>query len=60
MNTELPQDINMLYSFINMKLRDDYSSLDMLCEDMNIDKEELTNKLSQAGFEYNEKQNKFW
>ncbi len=60
MNTELPQDINMLYSFINMKLRDDYSSLDMLCEDMNIDKQELTNKLSQAGFEYNEKQNKFW
>ncbi|MBP5421222.1 MAG: DUF4250 domain-containing protein [Paludibacteraceae bacterium] len=60
MNTELPQDINMLYSFINMKLRDVYSSLDMLCEDMNIDKQELTNKLSQAGFEYNEKQNKFW
>ena len=43
-----------------MKLRDVYSSLDMLCEDMNIDKQELTNKLSQAGFEYNEKQNKFW
>jgi hypothetical protein len=60
MNTELPQDINMLYSFINMKLRDVYSSLDMLCEDMNIDKQELINKLSQAGFEYNEKQNKFW
>ena len=30
---ELPQDPNMLFSFINMKLRDFYPSLDALCDD---------------------------
>jgi hypothetical protein len=29
----------MLFSVINMKLRDCYSSLDELCEDMNVNKE---------------------
>ena len=41
----LPQDPMMLFSVINMKLRDYYRSLDELCEDMNIDKEELIQKL---------------
>ena len=30
----LPEDPMMLFSFINMKLRDNYSSLDELCDDM--------------------------
>ena len=30
----LNMDINIAYSMINMKLRDFYSSLDDLCEDM--------------------------
>lgn len=50
----------MLFSLINMKLRDDYSSLDALCDDMNVDKRTLTAKLKSAGFEYNAAQNKFW
>ena len=29
----LPEDPMMLFSFINMKLRDNYSSLDELCDD---------------------------
>ena len=33
---KLPEDPMMLYSFINMKLRDFYPSLDALCEDMNV------------------------
>ena len=36
---KLPEDPMMLYSFINMKLRDFYPSLDALCEDMNVEKE---------------------
>ncbi len=56
----LPDDPVMLLSVINMKLRDCYSSLDDLCEDMNISKVELTNRLSAAGFEYNPDSNKFW
>lgn len=57
---ELPNDPAMLLSFINMKLRDFYPSLDMLCQDMNIDRNELESKLLNAGFEYNAELNKFW
>ena len=42
---ELPLDPMILLSFINMKLRDFYPTLDMLCEDMNIDRAELEKKL---------------
>lgn len=37
----LPEDPVMLYSFINMKLRDFYPSLDALCEDMNVEKSDI-------------------
>mgnify|MGYP002211773479 FL=1 len=50
----------MLFSVINMKLRDNYSSLDELCDDMHIRKEELVQKLKNAGFEYSPENNKFW
>ena len=50
----------MLLSWTNMKLRDSYPSLDALCEDLEIDRNELVQRLSEAGFEYNEAQNKFW
>lgn len=56
----LPSDPFMLLSFVNTKLRDDYSSLDALCQDLDLDKEELTQKLRSAGFEYDTKNNKFW
>lgn len=57
---DLPKDPMMLMSFINMKLRDIYPSLDALCEDMDIDKAQLLEKLGSAGFEYNQNLNKFW
>jgi len=57
---QLPKDINMLFSFINMKLRDEYSSLDELCNTMDIEKKWLIEQLETGGFEYNENQNKFW
>lgn len=50
----------MLFSVINTKLRDEYPSLDALCEDMHIDRNQLETELAQAGFEYNKQQNKFW
>jgi len=31
---ELPQDANILLSYVNLKLRDFYSSLDAMCEDL--------------------------
>ena len=45
----LPEDPVMLYSFINMKLRDFYPSLDALCEDMNVEKEDIVRKLKLVG-----------
>ena len=56
----LPQDPMMLFSVINMKLRDQYSSLDELCEDMDVNRKELEDKLAAFGFEYSEENNKFW
>lgn len=57
---ELPNDPFMLLSVINLKLRDFYSSLDALCADMGINKDELCKKLEAAGFSYDENNNKFW
>jgi len=56
----IPTDPMMLFSFINMKLRDQYPSLDELCEDMGIEKDELLATLANVGFEYSEENNKFW
>ena len=45
---------------IYQNLRDFYSILVSLCDDMNIDKEELCEKLAFAGFKYDVKQNMFF
>ncbi len=57
---EYPKDPIMLLSWTNMKLRDFYSSLDELCDDLEIDRKELEDKLKNAGFTYNMELNKFW
>ena len=57
---ELPKYPMMLFSVINMELRDCYSSLDELCEDMDVNKDELVNQLKAVGFEYSAEHNKFW
>lgn len=50
----------MLFSVINMKLRDCYESLDSLCEDMDVDKKAILCKLATVGFEYDSAANRFW
>lgn len=55
----LPNDPFMLLSYINTMLRDKYSSLDALCDDLDESKADITAKLSAAGFAYDEKLNKF-
>lgn len=57
---ELPQDPMILFSFINMKLRDFYPSLDALCKDLDLNPQFICDQLATAGFEYNKEQNKFW
>ena len=57
---QLPTDPMMLFSTVNMYLRDRYASLDELCSDLDINRAELEEKLKAAGFEYSEEHNKFW
>lgn len=58
--TEYPKDPAMLMSWVNMKLRDFYGSLDELCDDLEIDRNDLEERLGKVGFEYNAELNKFW
>ena len=55
----LPADGNILLSLINTKLRDEYSSLEELCEEEGLDVAELTARLSALGYSYEEAQNTF-
>ena len=56
----MPEDPRMLYSFLNMKLRDEYPSLDALCEDLDVSKDEIIKKMKSIGFEYDSERNRFW
>lgn len=56
----LPKDPIILMSFINMKLRDLYPSLEALCEDLDINRSELEEKLKTVGYEYDEANKRFW
>lgn len=55
----LPQDPVILFSYINTKLRDEFSSLDELCEVLDLSREELEERLSQAGFSYDPVRGRF-
>ena len=56
---ELPQDPFMLLSMINMKLRDQFCSLEELCHVLDVEQEALEKKLQEAGFEYMPEINQF-
>jgi hypothetical protein len=55
----LPNDPVILLSYLNTRLRDFYPSLDALCDDMEADKAEITEKLHLIGYDYSEEQNQF-
>jgi hypothetical protein len=55
----LPKDPVMLLSFVNMKLRDFYTSLDALCEEMDADRQGIVEKLAGIGYRYDEDRNQF-
>ena len=56
---DLPKDPFMLLSVINTKLRDNYSSLDNLCDDLQQDKTHLISVLESIGYTYDESSNRF-
>ena len=55
----LPNDPIMLLSYINTQLRDNYKSLDDLCDSLDTDKQAIIEKLATVDYAYNEELNKF-
>lgn len=55
----LPSDPMILLSVINTKLRDFYSSLDELCDNMDEDKTYIVDTLKSIGYTYSVEKNQF-
>ena len=55
----IPKDPVMLLSFINLKLRDFYANLESLCDDLDIDRTEIEDKLSSIDYHYDKEKNQF-
>lgn len=58
----IPKDPVMLLSFMNMKLRDNYSSLEALFDDMDISADEqadILSRLEGIGYSYSPERNQF-
>lgn len=55
----LPKDPMLLLSVVNTKLRDQYTSLDALCEDMQADREKMETKLQNIDYTYDKNTNQF-
>ncbi len=55
----IPKDPVMLLSFINLKLRDFYPTLDELCLALDINQTNLKEKLAAIDYEYDADNNQF-
>lgn len=55
----IPKDPVMLLSFINLKLRDFYQNLDDLCDDLDVGKTEIVEKLASIDYRYDTEKNQF-
>ena len=55
----IPQEPAVLLSFVNMKLWDEYPSMDELCAALDIDRAALEEKLAAIGYAYDPAANQF-
>ena len=55
----LPGDPMMLLSVINTKLRDEFDSLDELCDALDESRDEICAKLTAMDYHYDPDQNRF-
>mgnify|MGYP002672854687 FL=1 len=55
----IPKDPVMLLSYINTQLRDFYDSYEDFCKSFDLDQNEVKQKLSMIGYEYDESLNQF-
>ncbi len=56
---QLPVDDFILLSFVNTKLRDEFSSLSDFCLSYGAEEGEVAARLAALGYEYNEEKNAF-
>lgn len=52
-------DPYILLSVVNTKLRDEYSSLDLLCDDLDVEQSKIIDKLESIDYKYNSEDNQF-
>ncbi len=55
----LPKDPVMLLSVVNTKLRDRYGSLELLCQDLDGDREQIVETLARIDYHYDPERNQF-
>ncbi len=56
---KLDMDVYMLLSIVNMKLRNNYKTLEALCDDQAIDQTALESKLATINYYYELDKNQF-
>ena len=56
---KLPTNPTILLCIVNTKLRDFYSSLNLLCDDLDEDKDEIISILNNFGYVYDRVINQF-
>ena len=59
MSETLPNDPVMLLSFINLKLRDFYPSLEELCSALDVNETDIRQKLESIDYVYDPNTNQF-
>ena len=57
--SNLPNDPMMLLSFLNTRMRDEHVTLDKLCNQFQVNRKEIEEKLDKMGYTYNNELNKF-
>lgn len=55
----IPKDPQMLLSYLNTQLRDNYESLGELCQAMGLLEDEIAEKMRTIDYEYDQALNKF-
>ena len=55
----LPQDPFILLSYVNTQLRENFPSLEALCDDAGASATDIISKLEKAGFRYDPEQRQF-
>lgn len=56
---KLPTDPHLLYSLVNMRLRNDYADRDDLVRSLDVDEEVLVRRLAEAGYVYDTARRQF-